>query len=91
VIGKHRADIRRCDGFVIELQHSSISVEDIEAREAFYGNMCWLLDVELLGKVLFLMRSERDIRMRWFNADRRTLTRARKPIFCDLGGPIVEF
>ena len=52
VLGKHRADIRRHDGFVIELQHSSISVEDIEAREAFYGDMCWLLDVDLLGKVI---------------------------------------
>ncbi len=92
VIGNHRADIRRHDGCVIELQHSSISVEDIEAREAFYGDMLWLLDVHLLGRSAhFLLRSEQEIQMTWLNGDRRTLTRVRKPIYCDLGGPVLEF
>ncbi|HEV3447343.1 MAG TPA: hypothetical protein VG099_22065 [Gemmataceae bacterium] len=31
-------------GVVIELQHSSISAEDIEAREASYGDMVSLFD-----------------------------------------------
>lgn len=34
VIPPHRADIRRDDGLVIELQHSRISPADVEAREA---------------------------------------------------------
>lgn len=42
VMPPHRADIRRPDGLVIELQHSSIVVEEIEKREAFYKPMWWL-------------------------------------------------
>lgn len=43
-IANHRADIVRKDGMVVELQHSSISSEDIIAREKCYGNMIWLFD-----------------------------------------------
>jgi competence protein CoiA len=42
---RHRADIVTWKGTVIELQHSSISVDSIEEREAFYGQMIWLFDV----------------------------------------------
>lgn len=42
---KHRADIVTPDGVVIELQHSSLGVEMIERREAFYERMIWLFDV----------------------------------------------
>jgi len=35
VLGNHRSDIRHADGLVIELQHSSIIVDDILARETF--------------------------------------------------------
>lgn len=45
------ADIRLPNGFVIEFQHSSISQEEIEAREDFYTNkefnnsgMIWVVD-----------------------------------------------
>lgn len=44
VIGPHRADVRTPSGLVIELQHSSLSSEEIEEREAFYGRMIWILD-----------------------------------------------
>jgi len=40
----HRADILTPDGIVIEFQHSSISVDDIEAREEFWGNVIWVID-----------------------------------------------
>jgi hypothetical protein len=40
----HRADILTPDGLVIELQHSSISPDEIEDREEFYENMVWLFD-----------------------------------------------
>lgn len=43
VLGEHRADIRTPKG-VIELQHSPITPEKIREREAFYGQMIWLLD-----------------------------------------------
>lgn len=42
---KHRADIRLPNGVVIELQHSSISVEEISIRERFYNKMVWIFDV----------------------------------------------
>jgi hypothetical protein len=44
VMGDHRADIVSREGTVVELQHSSISVEDIRARESYYRRMVWLID-----------------------------------------------
>ena len=41
----HRADIVTRNGVVIELQHSPLGVDEIEDREAFYGQMIWLFDV----------------------------------------------
>jgi len=43
-MGPHRADVRMRNGLILELQHSSISSEEIEDRERFYGDMIWLLD-----------------------------------------------
>lgn len=67
--GEHRADIVAKDGAVIELQHSPISVDEILARERFYGKMLWLIDgapmtgafrVELAGpKPRFIWRPAR--------------------------------
>lgn len=91
VLPPHRADIRRPDGLVIELQHSSISATDIAAREAFYGDMWWLFHRERFGKNPgFLLTEDRGILLRWSNGS-RTLPHVTKPMFCDLGGPIVEF
>lgn len=42
VCGKHRADVKT-PTYVIELQASSISSDDIQAREQFYGTMVWIL------------------------------------------------
>ena len=43
VIGRHRADLRSPEGHVVELQHSSLPVDTIAAREAFYGpRMVWV-------------------------------------------------
>jgi competence CoiA-like predicted nuclease len=49
---KHRADIRLPTGLVIELQHSPISVEEIQKREAFYQNMIWIFDLSCVGRRL---------------------------------------
>jgi competence protein CoiA len=40
---RHRADVMG-NGRVIEFQHSSISVEDINNRESFWGCMVWVFD-----------------------------------------------
>lgn len=42
---KHRADICLPTGLVVELQHSPISVEEIQRREAFYRNMIWIFNL----------------------------------------------
>lgn len=44
---RHRADILTPNGIVIELQHSSISAQEIHEREAFYRNMIWVFDARL--------------------------------------------
>lgn len=43
-MGRHRADLLTAGGMVVELQHSTISGEDIAGREAFYGRMIWIFD-----------------------------------------------
>ena len=44
IMPPHRADIRTRDGPVIELQASPIDAVEIGEREAFYGQIIWLLD-----------------------------------------------
>lgn len=43
--GTHRADIVTASGQVVELQHSSISAEEIAERCTFYHPMVWIFDV----------------------------------------------
>jgi hypothetical protein len=44
VVGPHRADLITTDNTVIELQHSSIPVDVIRAREQHYDRMAWIFD-----------------------------------------------
>lgn len=60
VIGKHRADIKLPSGKVIELQNSSISAEDIQERELFYGNMGWLFNGKTFAKNINLKFHKRS-------------------------------
>lgn len=40
----HRSDIRTPRGIYIEVQHSAMSDAERLSREAFYGNLIWILD-----------------------------------------------
>ena len=40
----HRADIKTPTGIVIEVQHSTMTDDERESRESFYGNLVWILD-----------------------------------------------
>jgi len=40
----HRSDIRTPGGIYIEVQHSHMPEMELQAREAFYGNLIWVLD-----------------------------------------------
>jgi len=41
---RHIADVRTPHGLVIEFQHSVIDPAEVQSREAFYGNMIWIVD-----------------------------------------------
>lgn len=40
----HRADIKTPTGIVIEVQHSAMTDAERSSREAFYGNLVWVVD-----------------------------------------------
>lgn len=92
VMGPHRADIRTRAGRVIELQHSSISTEEIEERERFYGRgMVWVVDAEpFIGNLEFDLiedglpqwRFKETFRWKW---ERKSWRAAKRPVFLDLG------
>ena len=41
---KHIADVKTDQDWVIEFQHSYIKPDERRSREAFYGNMVWIVD-----------------------------------------------
>jgi len=41
---KHIADVKLPSGLVIELQHSAMPLDEMRSREAFYGDMIWIVD-----------------------------------------------
>lgn len=46
---KHIADVMTQTGFVVEIQHSPISTEEIQSRENFYRDMIWIVDARDLA------------------------------------------
>ena len=46
---KHIADVKTVSGFVVEVQHSSISELEARSRENFYGKMIWIVDARDLA------------------------------------------
>lgn len=88
VMENHRADIVGNSSTVVELQHSPIKIEDIAARETFYGNMVWLFDaterfrfIDSGDRVFFsLGRAERHSPIRG----------CRKPVFLDFGDTVIQ-
>ncbi len=81
---RRRADIMRPDGIAVELQHSSISVEEIVEREAFYGNMTWIFDARAaIGRLSFRPKGGYHT-FRWKQA-RKTIAYAAQQTFLDIG------
>lgn len=85
--GRHRADMVTPWGKIIELQHSSISVGEIEERERYYDNMAWVIDAAPFANNLHLKWGEGRafLSFRWTHP-RRTLLAIKRPMFFDLGG-----
>ena len=49
---KHIADVYTGNGLTIEFQHSHLKPQERAAREAFYGNMVWIVDGSRLKRDL---------------------------------------
>jgi hypothetical protein len=64
-MGPHRADIRRPDGLVIELQNSAISPQEIAERQRFYGNMVWVFNADQFSDNLGLRLRDGYWSFRW--------------------------
>ena len=67
---KHIADVKTDYGLVIEFQHSHLAAEERRAREAFYGQMVWVVDGQ---------RLKRD-KPRFFKALDEGVARRREPL-----------
>lgn len=82
VIGNHRADIKH-NGLVIELQNSTISAQEIQEREQFYGNMIWIVNGEdFYGNNLQTYSKNDYDPFRWKHP-RKCWQFAKKPIYID--------
>ena len=82
-IGRHRADIRTKDRWIIELQNSSISSEEIIERENYYKRMIWLLNGYKICNGLRLRNKKGLITFRWKHPP-KNLWSVRKKIYIDL-------
>ena len=90
-MGNHRADIVTFNGSVVEVQHSTLSPEEIREREDFYGmDMAWIFDareafaeerIDLRRKA---GRPEFYRNFRWKHP-RKSIGACRRPVFLDLG------
>lgn len=80
---KHIADIQTKKGFVIELQASPISAEDITIRENFYGYLIWILNYQRFAKNLELRPKENYYSFRWRHPPKSWWV-AKCPIYIDI-------
>lgn len=82
----HRADIVTPSGTVLELQKTSLSVQEIKEREQFYERMIWLF--ELSGPFekdnLLLRKNQGYFTFRW-KYPRKRISYTTAPTFFDLG------
>lgn len=82
---RHRADVRTQSGIVLELQHSSISPEDIQARERFYPRLWWLFNAQEAFEAgrLYIRNKGEYHTFQWMHP-RKTLTFIRGRLFLHL-------
>lgn len=91
-VGSHRADLINAGGAVIEFQHSTITPEDVKAREQHWEKGVWVLDgTPAEGKERVRLRrhpdQEPDDPYRAFQWPRANLVlyRAKWPVWIDVG------
>jgi competence CoiA-like predicted nuclease len=82
----HFADIYSEKKGVTELQHSPISVQDIQAREQFYGKMVWLFDCrEAYKEGRLTIYYHNTYHTFTWKHPKKTIDFVRKPVFFDIG------
>ena len=91
----HIADIVNDKGKVFELQHSHISPQDIEERENFYKNMCWIFDCrkktyEEYGKKVNFGNIFSVVRYR-MKHPKMSIWYCKKPLYLDYGYGILHY
>lgn len=85
--GEHRADVLTDRGIVVELQNSSISPDEIRAREKCYRRMVWVVNASLFADRIYVMErygTTNTFKLRWKHS-RPCWLYARKPVYLDLG------
>lgn len=90
VIGCHRADIRLNSGLVIELQNSSISLDVLEEREEFYGDMVWLVNcIPIVDHISITPKDGYEtIDWKWL---RKVYKESKRKVYLDLGSDVGIF
>lgn len=97
--GPHVADVIAGDGVVCEIQHSSISLTDVEERERFYGDMRWIFDARDKRFEWEPPPTPRESRRNWdeplrWRIHRRdrwpTIGRCRKRVMLDFGDQVMS-
>ncbi len=54
---KHIADVQTSKGLTIEFQNSPMSIEEMRSREAFYGNMIWIVNGTSFRRNFYILHS----------------------------------
>ena len=89
MIGSHRADIVSSTGLVTELQHSSLTLHEVREREAFYGNMLWLIDAQDFEENIGFRHRDGYMSFRW-KWPRRWMFSITERLVWDFGGWLFE-
>lgn len=88
VMGCHRADIKT-KRLVVELQSDTLSTQEIQEREIFYGKMIWLLRGDNFQKNLDFREKDGYVSFRWKHP-RQSWFKAKCPIFIDMA-PMYDY
>lgn len=83
--GNREADIVTYDNTVVEVQHGSLSEDEITARERHYGQMCWIFDARHAyseGRLQVLPQAPAVFKWR---SPRTTIRACRRLVYLDLG------
>jgi len=84
-MGTHRADIKLPSGVVIELQNSSIGLDELLERERFYDTMIWLVNcIPIKHNITLFKKNDDYCRIVW-KWKKTVYVYSSKKVYLDLG------